>query len=65
MFGRKVRRKPLLTSRHKAARLEYAKEHVNKPNEFWNMIMWSDETKVELFGHNLHRNVWQEKKTFL
>lgn len=34
MFGRKVRRKPLLTSRHKAARLEYAKEHVNKQMSF-------------------------------
>jgi hypothetical protein len=24
-------------------------------------VLWSDETKIELFGHNDHRYVWRKK----
>lgn len=63
LYGRKARRKPLLTPRHKKARLAYAKEHIDKNAAFWDKIMWSDETKVELFGHNQQRYVWRTKNT--
>lgn len=29
----------------------------------WQNVLWSDETDVELFGHNSKRNVWQKNKT--
>ena len=31
-------------------RLKFAKDHVDKRQEFWNKINWSNETKINLFG---------------
>ena len=28
---------------------------------FWRNVLWSDETKIELFGHNNHCYVWRIK----
>uniref|UniRef100_A0AAZ3NVJ3 Tc1-like transposase DDE domain-containing protein n=1 Tax=Oncorhynchus tshawytscha TaxID=74940 RepID=A0AAZ3NVJ3_ONCTS len=28
---------------------------------FWRNVLWSDETKIELFGHNDRRYVWRKK----
>ena len=35
---------------HKTARLNLTEEHEQKPNEFWEHILWSDETKIRLLG---------------
>ncbi|KAI4873237.1 hypothetical protein NFI96_022814 [Prochilodus magdalenae] len=32
-----------------------------KDLHFWRHVLWSDETKIELFGHNDHRYVWRKK----
>ena len=29
----------------------------------WENVLWSDETKVELFGHNSKRYVWRKNNT--
>uniref|UniRef100_A0A8C9V7D3 Transposase Tc1-like domain-containing protein n=1 Tax=Scleropages formosus TaxID=113540 RepID=A0A8C9V7D3_SCLFO len=46
----KKKKKPLLALRHKTARLNFTKEHEKKPDEYWEHILWSDETKINLFG---------------
>uniref|UniRef100_A0AAY5KGD4 Tc1-like transposase DDE domain-containing protein n=1 Tax=Esox lucius TaxID=8010 RepID=A0AAY5KGD4_ESOLU len=28
-------------------------------NSFWHTVIWSDETKIELYGHNHKRYVWR------
>ena len=33
-----------------------------KPDAFWIQFLWTDEVKIELFGHNEQRSVWREKK---
>ena len=43
---------PLLKKAHVQARLKFAKEHLDDPEEAWEKVMWSDETKIELFGIN-------------
>ena len=58
-YGRVARRKPLLRKCHKVSRLQYAKQHRDKPHNFWNKVIWSDETKIELFGHNHKHYVWR------
>lgn len=63
LYGRVMRKKPFLHSRHKLSRLRYAKEHLDKPISFWNKILWTDETKIELFGHNKRRYAWRQKNT--
>ena len=47
--GRKV---PLLKKTHVQARLKFAKEHLDNPEEAWEKVMWTDETKIELFAIN-------------
>uniref|UniRef100_A0AAZ3REL7 Transposase Tc1-like domain-containing protein n=1 Tax=Oncorhynchus tshawytscha TaxID=74940 RepID=A0AAZ3REL7_ONCTS len=59
--GRSARKKPLLRNRHKKARLRFATAHGDKDRTFWRNALWSDETKIELFGHNDHRYVWRKK----
>ena len=50
--GHSARNKPLLQNRHKKARLRFATAHGDKDCTFWINVLWPDETKIELFGHN-------------
>ncbi len=50
MHGCHPRKKPLLKPRHKKARLEFARAHADKDEEYWDSILWSDETKINVFG---------------
>ena len=60
--GRSARKKPLLQNSHKKARLRFATAHGDKDFTFWRNVLWSDETKIELFGYNDHRYVWRKKR---
>ncbi len=55
LYGRVARRKPLLSARHMKARMEFAKKHLKDSKMVTNKILWSDETKIELFGLNSKR----------
>ena len=48
-----ARKVPLLKRAHVQAHLKFAKEHLDDPEEAWEKVMWSDETKIELFGIDL------------
>ena len=52
---------PLLKKAHVQARLKSAKDHLDDLEETWEKVMWSDETKIELFGINLTRRVWRKR----
>ncbi|KAJ4944304.1 hypothetical protein JOQ06_012848 [Pogonophryne albipinna] len=41
---------PLLKPVHVQAHLKFAREHLDNPEEDWENVIWSDETKIELFG---------------
>ena len=51
-----ARKVPLLKKAHVLARLKFAKEHLA-----WEKVMWSDETKIDLFGINSTRPVWRKR----
>ena len=53
--GRSARKKPLLQTHHKKARLWFATAHGDEYHNSFRNVLWSDETKTELFGHNDHR----------
>ena len=59
--GLSARKKPLLQKRHNKNILRFATAHGDKDHTFWRNILWSDETKIELFCHNDHRYVWRKK----
>ena len=46
----KLIRKPGLTEEMKKARLEFCRAHVDKGDDFWHDIIWTDETSV-ILGH--------------
>ncbi|KAG2471189.1 TCB1 transposase, partial [Polypterus senegalus] len=46
-----------------AARLEFAKRHLKDSQTMRNKILWSDETKIELFGVNARHHVWRKPGT--
>ena len=43
---------PLQLKQHRNARLKFVRQHKEKENSFWERALWTDETKIELFGHN-------------
>ncbi len=56
---------PLLKPVHVQARLKFAREHLDDPEEDWENVIWSDETKIELFGKNSTCRVWRRKNAEL
>ncbi|MCJ8731803.1 hypothetical protein PDJAM_G00203690 [Pangasius djambal] len=60
-----ARRVPLLKPVHVQACLKFAREHLDDPEEDWENVIWSDETKIELFGKNSTCRVWRRKNAEL
>ncbi len=52
---------PLLKKIHVQARLKFANGHLNDSEENCVKVLWSDETKIQLFGINSTRRVWRRR----
>ncbi|CAD6190073.1 unnamed protein product [Caenorhabditis auriculariae] len=50
IMRRRPVKKPLISEKNRAARVKWAKEHLNWTRQGWNKILWSDENKFLLFG---------------
>lgn len=50
LHGRIASKKPLLRRGNRQKRLQWAKEHRNWTMEEWKNVVWSDESKFEVFG---------------
>uniref|UniRef100_A0A3Q2PJ87 Transposase Tc1-like domain-containing protein n=1 Tax=Fundulus heteroclitus TaxID=8078 RepID=A0A3Q2PJ87_FUNHE len=61
LYGRRPRKTPLLKKIHKKERLNFAKENLDKPQAFRDNILWTDETKVELFGNSHKQYVYRRR----
>uniref|UniRef100_A0A8K9UYT4 Transposase Tc1-like domain-containing protein n=1 Tax=Oncorhynchus mykiss TaxID=8022 RepID=A0A8K9UYT4_ONCMY len=48
VHGRKPRKKPLLSKKNIAARLRFAKEHLDVPQCYWKNILWTEYFKIKL-----------------
>lgn len=46
--GHTTRCKPLISRKNQKARLKFAKKYRDQPQKFWNTILWTDETKINL-----------------
>ncbi|GFX25987.1 transposable element Tcb1 transposase [Trichonephila clavipes] len=61
--GRVARKKPLIGKKNRVKRLKFAKEHILKPQQFWNEVIFSDESKFNIFGSDGRRMVWRKPNT--
>lgn len=52
---RKPQRKLLLSQTNITAPLKFSKESHGTPQHHWENLLWTDETKVELFGFICHK----------
>lgn len=51
LYGRVAAKKPLLRPQNIRKRLKWAKEHANWSIEDWKKVLWTDESKFEIFGN--------------
>lgn len=65
LHGRIPRKKPYISKVNRKKRLAFARKYVLKPPSFWSSILWSDETKVNIFGSDGHQKVWRRPKEAL
>ncbi|CAJ0955790.1 unnamed protein product [Ranitomeya imitator] len=61
LHGKIAARKPLLRTGNKQERLVWAKEHKEWTLDQWKSVLWSDESKFEIFGSN-HRVFVRRRK---
>lgn len=54
------RRKPWISLKNRQKRLKWAKDHVNWPISKWSNILFTDESKFNLFGNDGVRRVWRK-----
>ncbi len=60
LHGCRPRRKPLLNMMHKKAHKQFAEYKQNKDLDYWNHVLWSDETKINLFGSDGVNRLWRQ-----
>ncbi len=45
---------------YKKARKQFAEDKQPKDMDYWNHVLWSDETKINLFGSDGVKRVWRQ-----
>ncbi|KAK1787004.1 hypothetical protein P4O66_017378 [Electrophorus voltai] len=63
LHSRRAHKVPLLSKRHVEACLKFAHDHLEASEADWFKVLWSDETKIEVFGADHTRGVWPENGT--
>lgn len=58
--GRVARRKPYVSEINKQKRLAFARLHINEPDSFWENVIFSDESKFNIFGYDGPPKVWRK-----
>ncbi|GFV20397.1 transposable element Tcb1 transposase [Trichonephila clavipes] len=57
--------KPFISLQNQKERLEFAKTHKRKTDNFWKKVIFSDESKFNIFGSDGRRTVWRKPNTAL
>ncbi|GFV05152.1 transposable element Tc1 transposase [Trichonephila clavipes] len=60
LTGRKARQKPFISKRNQKVRREFAKEHENKDFSYWKQVLFTDESKFNIYGSDGKPYVWRK-----
>lgn len=60
LHSRFARKRPFISAINKKKRLQFARKYANMPLDFWKKILWTDESKFELFGQKKRIRVWRK-----
>jgi len=60
-----ARKKPLLSAINIDRRLKFSIANANRPAEYWNDVIFCDETKIMLYYHDGPSKVWRKPNTAL
>ena len=52
-----------MSLKNRKTRLEFVKQRLKKPLQFWNNTLWTDETKINLYQNDGKIRVWGRKGT--
>ena len=58
--SRTARKKPWISEVNRKKRITFAKEHIYKDETFWNGVIFSDESKYNIFGSDGKQKVWRK-----
>lgn len=61
MVARVKRKKPLLSKTHRHKRLAFAKKYMHWTVEDWERVIWSDESKFQIFGSDGRQYCWKRE----
>ncbi|GBB96231.1 hypothetical protein RclHR1_27040001 [Rhizophagus clarus] len=56
------RKKPLLSKKHREKCLNFAKRYKDWTVSDWNKVVWSDESKFQIFGSDTRQYCWKRPK---
>ncbi len=59
LHDRRPKMKPLLKLAYKKACNQFAEDNLAKSMNHWNHVLWSDESKVNLFDSDAVQHVWR------
>lgn len=65
LWGKVARRQPYLTKKYIQLGFILQKHisHLKSPRHMWEFFLWSNETKIELYGHNSQTYIWGKNNT--
>lgn len=63
--GRVPLKKPFINEKNQISRLNFAKTHISKDLNFWKTVIFSDESKFNIFGSDGRSYVWRKPNTQL
>lgn len=58
-----ARKKPWIGEKNREKKLEFAKHYVNEDENFWNTVIFSDESKFEIFNTSKRKIVWRKPRS--
>lgn len=61
LHGRTPRKKPYISKINQYKRMNYVKKYETEPLSFWERILFSDESKFEIFGTKKPPKIWRSK----